>query len=80
MNMPDLSTLARWLIILGMIILAIGGILWLIARSGLPLGKLPGDIQIETKGLSCFIPLVSSILLSIILTILFNLILRIINK
>jgi len=36
-------------------------------------GKLPGDISIETERSKIFIPVVSMILLSIIITILINL-------
>lgn len=78
--MPELSIIARWFIIIGLVVLALGGLLLLVAKTGLPLGKLPGDIQLQSKGVTCLIPLASSILLSILVTILLNLILRILNK
>lgn len=40
------------------------------------LGKLPGDILVQKGGITFFFPLVTSILLSLILTILLNLIFR----
>ena len=78
--MPDLNTLARWVVLLGLGIAAVGALLWLIGRSGLPLGRLPGDLRFEWGGTTCFIPLASSIVLSILLTLLINLILRAVNK
>jgi hypothetical protein len=78
--MPDLSTIGRWLLIFGLIVAAAGGLLWIADRIGLPLGRLPGDIRIEREGFSCFIPLVSSILISVLLTLAINLIFRWIAK
>ena len=40
------------------------------------LGKLPGDLRIEDNNKSLFIPITSSIVISIILTIIANLLLR----
>jgi len=75
--MLDLSGVGRVLLLLGLSIAGLGGLIWLLGRVGLPLGNLPGDLRIETSGFSCFLPLVSAILLSVILTLLLNLILRI---
>ncbi len=79
-----MDALARLLIILGVIFLAAGGILFLVARtgflSGLPLGRLPGDIRIQSGGVTCFFPLVTMILLSVVLTILLNVIVRFLNR
>jgi hypothetical protein len=78
--MPDLSTIGRWLLIFGVIVAAAGGLLWLADRFGLPLGRLPGDIRIEREGFSCFVPLASSILISVLLTLAINLIARLISR
>jgi hypothetical protein len=53
---------------------------YLAARTGLPIGRLPGDIRIERDNFSCSFPIVTSILLSIILTIALNVIVRFLNK
>lgn len=71
---------ARILIILGLVLLVIGGLLYVLTRVGIPLGRLPGDIRIQTKTVTCVFPLVTSILLSIVLTIVLNLIVRYLNK
>ena len=75
--LPDTSTFAKWFFVAGLILLGIGGILWVLGRSGVPIGNLPGDFRFQIgKNTSCFIPLVSSIVLSLILTLLLNLVLR----
>lgn len=78
--MPDLSTLARWLIVLGLGLAALGGLIWLLGRSGLPIGRLPGDLRFQTGGLTCIVPLATSLLLSVILTIALNVLIRWLGK
>lgn len=65
---------SKILIIFGLIILLIGILSYFSDK--LPLFKLPGDIVIKRKNLTIYIPIVSMILLSIILTIILNLIFR----
>jgi hypothetical protein len=74
--MENLTTLGRWIILGGLGLLVLGGAIWLAGRLGIPLGRLPGDIRIQREGFSCFVPLATSLLLSIILTVLLNLFLR----
>ena len=78
--MPDPNSLARWLILLGLGVAAAGVGVWLLGRSGIALGRLPGDLRFSSGGASCFIPLATSLLLSLILTLLLNLILRLPRK
>ncbi len=73
-------SLARFLMILGIIIFLIGGLIYLTGRLGIPLGRLPGDIRIQGENYTCFIPLATSILLSIVLTVLINLVARFLNR
>ena len=75
-----METIARYIMIFGLILLVIGGLLYLGARLGFPIGRLPGDIHIQRGNVSCFFPLVTSILLSIVLTILLNVVARLLNK
>ena len=54
--------------------IAFFGILIMIgSRLGIPFGKLPGDFSWKTDNVSVYIPIVSSIIFSIILTIVLNL-------
>jgi Protein of unknown function (DUF2905) len=71
-----MSELGRLLIGLGVILLVAGGLLLLLGRTGLPLGKLPGDIAYRGKNVSVYFPLGTSILLSVLLTVIFYLISR----
>lgn len=78
--MPDLTSIGRWLVIGGLTLAAIGGLVILAARVGLPLGRLPGDIRIQTGNVTVFIPLVTMIVLSVVLTIVVNFVLRLLSK
>jgi hypothetical protein len=74
----DLSGAGRFLLIAGVVLAAIGALLILAPRvPGLDrLGRLPGDIVFERGSTTVFIPIVSSILISVLLTIVINLLLR----
>ena len=61
--------MSRFLIILGLVIVAIG-VLWpLLTRIGL--GRLPGDIVIQRGNVSFYFPLVTCLLISIALSVVF---------
>jgi len=66
----------KLLITIGLILVALGLILfyapWLVNW----FGKLPGDIRIQDENKSIFIPITSSIAISIILSIIANLLFR----
>lgn len=58
----------RFLIILG-VVLIVAGVLWpVIQRLGL--GRLPGDIMIERPGFTFYFPIVTSIVISVVLSVL----------
>ena len=76
----DLSAIGKGIVILGLGLVVTGGLLWLLGRSGLPLGHLPGDIRIERENISCYVPIVTMILVSLALTVLLNLIVRLLNR
>lgn len=61
----------RFLISLGCAIVLAGICWWLAQRLGL--GRLPGDIVVKKKNFTLYVPLVSSIVLSVVLTLLLNL-------
>ena len=54
---------------LGVALMVGGAVLILVGRTGLPLGKLPGDIIYRGKNTTFYFPLVTSILLSIVLSV-----------
>ena len=51
--MIELAAWGKWLVILGLILVLAGGLVWLLGKSGIALGRLPGDIRIERESLSC---------------------------
>jgi hypothetical protein len=64
----------KWLIEAGIIIAVVGVLVMLLGRVGL--FKLPGDLEFGSKNWRIYIPIASSILLSIILTLILWLISR----
>jgi uncharacterized membrane protein len=64
--------MARWIIITGIILVVIGVILYFAPWLLKWFGRLPGDIRIETDRYKIFIPIVSMILISIVLTLIIN--------
>jgi hypothetical protein len=75
----DLSEMGKWLVLAGVGVALLGGLIWLLGRVPF-LGRLPGDINIQVGGISCFAPIVTMILLSVILTIVLNVLLRLFQK
>ena len=59
----------RWLITLG-IVLLVAGLLWPFLQK-IGLGRLPGDIVIERGNVRFYLPLGTSILVSLVLSLLF---------
>jgi hypothetical protein len=59
--------MGKTLVLVGLGIAALG----LLVMLGLPLGRLPGDIQLRRGNFAFYFPLTTSILLSILLTLIF---------
>jgi hypothetical protein len=78
--MPDATTIGKWIILIGLGLVLLGGLVWLAGRFGLPLGRLPGDISIQNGNFSFYFPCASSIIISIVLTILLNVVVRLIRR
>lgn len=76
----DLDSAARWIILTGAALVVLGGGIWLAARAGLPLGRLPGDFRWESGPVTCFVPVASMVVLSLVLTVLINILLRLFNR
>jgi hypothetical protein len=71
-----MNDLGRLLIALGLVLLIAGALVLLLGRTGIPLGRLPGDIFYKSKNVSVYVPLGTSILLSVLLSVVFYLISR----
>ena len=61
--------MGKALVVLGLVITGLG----LLIILGVPLGRLPGDIAVKRGNFGFYVPLTTSILLSILLTLLFAL-------
>ena len=61
--------MSRFLIILGLVLLA-AGLLWPVFQK-LGLGRLPGDIVIERESFRLYLPLGTSLAISIVLSLIF---------
>ena len=75
-----MESIARYLMIGGIILFLVGGGVYLAAKFGIPLGRLPGDIRIEGENGSFYFPVTTSILISVVLTIVLNIVVRLLKK
>jgi hypothetical protein len=66
-----MSAVGKMLVLFGAALVVLGVLLWLGAKVPL-LGKLPGDIRIEGRRHVLYFPIATCILLSIVLTMLLN--------
>lgn len=76
----ELNSLGKWLVVAGMVISLAGVVIWLLGKLGVPFGSLPGDIHLERRGFSFNFPVVSCIIVSIVLTAVVNLLIRLFRK
>ena len=71
-----MNQLGKLILGLGLALVVIGGVLMLAGRIGLPLGRLPGDIVYRGKHTTVYFPLVTCIVISVVLTLIFYVISR----
>jgi len=57
------------LVLLGVVLLVLGGLFLFLGRSGLPIGRLPGDFLYRGKNTTFYFPLATSIVLSAVLSL-----------
>jgi hypothetical protein len=63
------ASIGRLLIGLGVLLVIMGGAIVLLGT----LPRLPGDIYIQRKGFTLYVPILGSVIVSLILTLLLNL-------
>ena len=56
----------RLLVFFGLLATAAGLLIWF----GVPVGRLPGDILVRRGGFSFYVPITTSIIVSVVLTVL----------
>jgi hypothetical protein len=77
--MSGLDALGRILLILGGAIVVLGMVLLVLSRVPAA-GRLPGDFSFRWGNVSCYFPLATGIVLSILLTLVLNLVLWLLRK
>jgi O-antigen/teichoic acid export membrane protein len=76
----DPQAIGKWMAVAGLVVAAVGGAVWLIAKLGVPIGRLPGDLRVEREGVSVAFPIMTCIIASVVLTIVLNLVLRLLRR
>ena len=61
--------LGKLLVLIGAVLLLAGGLVILLSRMNLPLGRLPGDFLYRGKNTTVYFPLATSLVLSVVLSI-----------
>jgi hypothetical protein len=74
----DIQGLGKILLVTAAMLAILGLVLLLAGRVGF-LGKLPGDILIKRENFTLYFPLTTFVVLSLVLTILVNLIIRLLK-
>lgn len=66
-----MQDIGRFLVVIGVVVVVIGLLMW----TGITpkwLGRLPGDIRIERGNFSLYFPIVTCVVVSLILTLIFS--------
>ena len=65
-----MAEIPRWLIIIGIVLIAVG-LLWQVGGRFLPNGRLPGDFLFKGENTTVYIPIMTSIIISVVLSLIF---------
>jgi Protein of unknown function (DUF2905) len=76
MSERTMAEFGKLLVFLGVVLAAAGLALILLGRTHLPIGRLPGDIFYRGKNTTVYLPLATSLLLSVVLSLVLYLINR----
>ena len=76
----DLMPIARMVAVFALVLLVVAGILFLAAKFNISLGKLPGDFVFKRGNFTWSVPVGSSLLISIVLTVLLNILLALFKR
>ena len=76
----DLMPIARIVAVFALVLLVVAGLLFLAAKFNISLGKFPGDFVFKKGNFTCAVPLVSSLLISIVITVFLNILFALLKK
>lgn len=66
-----MTDLGKMLMVVGAVLIVAGALIMLSGRAHLPIGRLPGDIVYRGKHSTLYFPVVTCIVLSIVLSLIF---------
>lgn len=69
--------IGKLLVVLGALLVVAGAVIWLTGDKLQWLGRLPGDFRIECERLKIYFPLTTMLIISVIITLLINILRRI---
>jgi len=72
--MVHLNYIGKMLITIGTVLIVVGVLMILFGKTGFPFGRLPGDIIIRKKNVVVYFPLVTSLILSVLISLILFLI------
>jgi hypothetical protein len=55
-----------WLVAIGLLVALVGALVW----AGVPLGRLPGDLVVRRGNFTMYLPITTSIVVSVVLSLL----------
>ena len=71
-----MDNMAKLIIGAGVVLVIAGGLMLLLGKLGINPGQLPGDIHVEGGRGSFQFPIVTCVIVSVVLTVLLNIVLR----
>lgn len=71
-----MAPLGKAIVGIGALVIIIGLVIWFAGDKLNWFGRLPGDIRIERPGFSCFFPITTMIIVSLVLSVLLSLLSR----
>lgn len=75
-----MESLGKVVVGLGVVLVVAGLVIWFAGDKLSWFGRLPGDIRIERPGLSCFFPITTMIIISLVLSVLISILSRFFNR
>lgn len=74
MTQPEWPGLGPWLVVAGLLLVLVGLLVWAGVLGWI--GRLPGDLRFEGERTRFYLPIASMVVLSVILTVIVNLVRR----
>ena len=75
-----MNDLAKILISIGLFLVVLGVLIWIFGGLFSWFGRLPGDIRIERENFRFYFPITSMLVLSFLLSLILNILIRIFRK